>query len=82
MQDCRSQHLRLLKLNIKARHYMQELLSPNLFSIFIVALDIDWSCDIFSLHNFCSMLIEQLIEIRRIENVRIENLKFRTDLQD
>ena len=32
-----------------------------------------------SLHNFCSMLIEQLIDLRK---VRTEKLKFRTDLRD
>ena len=30
------------------------------------------------MHNFCSLLIEQLIDL---EKVRTENLKFRTDLQ-
>ena len=30
-------------------------------------------------HNFCSMLIKQLIDL---EKVRTDNLKFRTDLQD
>ena len=30
-------------------------------------------------HNFCSMLIEQLIDL---EKVRIDNLKFRTETQD
>ena len=42
-------------------------------------LDIGWSCDIFTSHNFCVMLIEQLINLGK---VRTENLKFRTDLRD
>ena len=34
--------------------------------------------NIFSLHNFCSMLVEQLID----QKLKTENLKFRTDLSD
>ena len=33
----------------------------------------------FTSHNFCSLLIEQLINL---EKVRTENLKYRTDLRD
>ena len=44
-----------------------------------IALNIDWSWNIFTSHNFCSMLIEQLIDL---EKVRTDNLKFRTDLRD
>ena len=35
--------LRLLKLNIKARHYTPGFLSANLLSIDVIALDIAWS---------------------------------------
>ena len=35
--------------------------------------------NLFPLNHFCSMLIEQLINLRK---VRPENLKFRTDLRD
>ena len=42
-------------------------------------MDIDWSQKTFTLHNYCSMLIEQLIDLRK---VRTENLKIRTDLKD
>ena len=35
--------------------------------------------NIFTLHNFCSTLIKQLVDL---EKVRIDNLKFRTDLLD
>ena len=69
----------LFKLNIKARHKIRELLNANLWSIHFIAFYIDWSWNIFTLHNFCSMLIEQLIDL---EKVRTENLKFRTDLRD
>ena len=61
-----------------------EFLNANLWTIRLIALDIDWSWNIFTLHNFYSMLIELLIwaELIYLENVRTENLKFRTDLQD
>ena len=53
---------------------------PNLFSVHIIALDIDLSWNVFNLYKFCSMLIEQLINLRK---VRTENLKkIRTDLWD
>ena len=39
----------------------------------IIAFNIDWSWNIFSLHNFCSMLIEQLLDHRKVRTV---NLKF------
>ena len=74
---CRIVVLGLFKLNIKARHKIREFLNANLWSIHFIAFDIDWSWNIFTLHNFCSMLIEQLIDL---EKVRTDNLKFRTDL--
>ena len=61
--------LRLLMLNIKARSNLPEFLTANLSSIIYF----------FTLHKFCSMLIKQLINLRK---VRTENLKFRTDLRD
>ena len=71
--------LAFFKLNIKARHKIREFLNANLWSIHLIAFDIDWSWNIFTLHNFCSMLIEQLIVL---EKLRTDNLKFRTDLRD
>ena len=69
---------RLFKLNIKARHKKREFLNANLWLIHLIGfVDIDRSWNIFTLHNFCS--IEHLIDL---ENVRTENLKFRTDLRD
>ena len=68
---------KLFKLNIRARHEIQEFLSVNLTSIHLITFNIDWSCNVFTLHNFCSMLIVQLIDL---EKVRTDNLKFRTDL--
>ena len=75
----RSVVLRFFKLNIKARHQIREFLNANLRSIHLIAFDIDWSWNIFTSHNFCSMFIEQLIDL---EKVRTDNLKFRTDLGD
>ena len=69
---CRIVDLRLLKLNIKARHNILEFLTTNLLLIHVIALDIDWSWNIFTLHDFCSMLIEQRINLRK---VRTENLR-------
>ena len=71
--------LRLFKLNIKARYRIPEFLNENLWSIHFVAFNIDWSWNMFTLHNFCSMLIEHLVDL---EKVRTENLKFRIDFQD
>ena len=42
-------------------------------------LEKNWNWKHFTLHNFCSMLIEPLFTL---EKVRTENWKFRTDLQD
>ena len=75
-QDC---HARILNLNIKARHDIREFLKANLWSIHLIAFDIDWSWNTFTLHNICSKLIEQLIDL---ENVRTDNLKILTDLRD
>ena len=41
-------------------------LNANLWSIHIIAFDIDWSWNIFTLHNFCSLLIEQLINLEKV----------------
>ena len=76
---CRILCLGLLRLNIKARHDLPELLDANLLSIHLIAFNGDLSWSIFTLHSFCSLLVEQLIDLR---NVRTEILKFRTDLQD
>ena len=74
--------LRLLKLNIKARHDIPEFLTANLLSIHVIALDIDWSWNFFTWNNFLlNVLIEQLIKPIGIK-LRIENLKFRTNLPD
>ena len=70
----------LLRTIVKA---ISEFLSANLSefrileckSMHLIAFDIDWSWNIFTSHNFCSLLID-------LEKVRTKNLKFRTDLQD
>ena len=66
--------------NIKARQKIPEWLTADLLSIHVIELDIDWnhwSRTLVSLHKFCSMLIEQLIDPR---NLSILNLKISTDL--
>ena len=40
---------------------------------------IDWKWNIFTLHNFCSMLIKPLLDL---DKVKTDNLKFRRDLRD
>ena len=71
--------LGFFKWNIKARHDIREFLNANLWMIHLIAFDINWSWNIFTLHNFCSMLIEQLINLKK---VKTDYLKFRTDLGD
>ena len=66
---CKIVVLGLLKLNINSRHYIPEFLTVNLL--------LSWKA--FFSHNFCPLLVEQLIDL---EKLRTENLKFRTDLQD
>ena len=63
---CRIVVLRLLRLNIKARHEISEFLNANLWSIRLIAFNIDWSWNIFTSHNFCLLLIEQLIDLEKI----------------
>ena len=51
----------------------------NILLINIITWDIDWSWNIFTLHNFGSMPLEQLIDLRKVWTDS-ENLKFRTNL--
>ena len=69
------------KLNINARHEILEFLSSNHWLICLIAFNINWSWNNFTLHNFAqsSMLIEQLINLKK---VKTDNLKFGTDLWD
>ena len=53
--------------------------TTNLLLVHVIALDIDWCWKNFSSPHICSMLIEQLIDFRK---VRSENLKFTMDLWD
>ena len=73
-----------IRLNIKARHEKRDLefLNANPWLIHLIIFNIDWSWNILTLHNFCSMLIKQLSHWP--ENVRSDNLKIRTlaDLQN
>ena len=79
LQPYRTVVLGLFMLNINARHVIRDVFNANLWSIHIFAFYIDWSWNIFTLHIFCSMLIEQLVDL---EKVRTDKLKFRTDLRD
>ena len=68
-----------------ARHDIPEFLNANLWSIHFIAFNIKWSWHIMlALHNICSMLIKQLINLAEVdgEKVRTESLRFRTDLRD
>ena len=67
---CRIVVLGLFKLNIKARHEITVFLNINIWSIHFIAFDLDWthwSWNIFTLLNFCSMLIKQLIDFKKWE---------------
>ena len=81
---CRIVVLGLLRLNIKARHNLPEFLmqffdeaSYHNGDRFSIAFYVDWSLNIFILLKFCSMIIEQFIDLKK---VRTENSKFRTDI--
>ena len=49
---CRTVVIGLFKLNIKARHEIPEFLNANLWLIHLITFNIDWSWNIFTLHNF------------------------------
>ena len=50
--------LGFFKLNIKARHEIPEFLNANLWSIHLIAFDIDWSWNIFTLQcKFAQFLL-------------------------
>ena len=70
--DCRIVIVRLFKLNIKARQ-KPEFLTANLLSIHITAFEIDWthhwSWIFFSSQSFCSILIEKLINLRKVQKI-------------
>ena len=74
IQDC---HSWIVQNVYQGQTRNTRILDANLWSIHLIAFCIDWSWNIFTLHNFCLLLVEQLIDL---ENVRTENLKFRTDL--
>ena len=43
------------------------ILEANLWSVHLITFNIDWSWNIFILHNFCSMLIKQVIDLKKWE---------------
>ena len=70
----------MLKLNIKTRQDIPEFLTANLLSIHIIAFDIVWSLNFFFL--FAQFLLNTHSVSHQPWKVKIENLKFRTDLGD
>ena len=64
LQDCWS---RIAQVKYQARHDIPEFLNANRWLIHHISLDMDWSWNILTCHNFCSMLIEQLSENRGLE---------------
>ena len=62
----------------KYTRILVNLLSKHIFSCCAITwIDKEWSWNFFSLHIFCSMLIKQLIGLRKVRNA---NLKCRKDL--
>ena len=83
IQDFHSRELRKLKMNIKARQdTITAFLTSNLLLIYVIALDIDWSFKVVSLHKFCSMLTEQQHSSSSTSAKAAYWLEFRTDLLD
>ena len=83
IQDFHSRELRKLKMNIKARQdTIPAFLTSNLLLIYVIALDIDWSFKVVSLHKFCSMLTEQQHSSSSTSAKAAYWLEFRTDLLD
>ena len=48
----------------------QNFMTSNLHYIHTIALDVDQCWNIFSLHIFCSILIEQVIDLRKVRSYR------------
>ena len=76
---CRIVIFGLIKPDIEARQDIPEFFTANLWSTHVIALEIDRSWNIFFSHNFCSMLMEKVIDLRKL---RTGNLKFRKDLRN
>ena len=74
--ECRIVILRLLRSNIKARHQKIWILErkPLIDTSFCIQHGLSWN--IFTLHNFCSKLMGQLIDLEKVR-LWTENLKFR-----
>ena len=75
-QDCRS-HIAQVEYQGQEQNTWILERKPLFKTSYHINIDRDWN--IFTLHSFCSLLIEHLIVL---ETVRTENLKFRTDLRD
>ena len=79
VQDCRS---RIVQVEYQGQTRNSRILERKPLinaSLHLIAFNIDWSWNIFFSHNFCSMLIEQLIDLERLKS---DNLKIRTDIWD
>ena len=76
VQDCHSQ---IAQVEYQGQAQNTRILERKPLIDTSYACNIDLCWNIFTLHNFCSLLIEQLINL---EKVRTGILKFRTDLWD
>ena len=72
-------HSQIARVEDQGRTRYTRILTANLLSTHVIECDTDWNWIFSCSHNFCSMLIEQLIDLRK---VRTDNLKSRTDLRD
>ena len=74
VQNC---HFRIAQVEYQGQTQYTTIVDSKPLSIHVITLDRDWNGNIFT--QVCSMLIEQLIDLRKL---RTENLKIRTDMQD
>ena len=55
---------------VTARQEISDFLTANILLIRIMALDMDWSRNTFTLHHFCS--IKQVINLRKVRDTIIQ----------
>ena len=65
-QDCRSGWFKLKIKASLARHQKPRILEHKPLIYTSYHIQIDWSWNIFTLHNFCSLLIKQLIDLEKV----------------
>ena len=78
VQDFRSRIVQV-QVEYQGQTRNTRILDANLWSMHIIAFDKDKNWNIFTSHNFCEMLVKQLIDL---EKVKTDNLIFRTNLRD